>query len=144
TDKKIENVRQGHEVGEGDAGEKEKNSGEEEAGDGAALVLIESRRYEEPHLVQDDGRSHYDAEVDAELDQQAEVVGGAGVDELIGNAGGGERVLDWDGNDFDEVGSGEPAYGGTDAGGDQRIDDALAELDEMLKKSHLPARTVVG
>ena len=54
-----------------------------------------------------------------------------------------ECPLNWNGDEVDELGCDEPSDHGTDKYGDQRIDDALAQFNEVLEKRHL-APALIG
>src|SRR5262249_40483287 len=139
TDQEAQDARQGDEIAEGNAGEKEKNSGEQKAGDGAALVLVQRGRYEQPNLIKHIGRSENDAHVNAEGDDEIEVAGRVRVNQVRIEMGPFEGLAHRQSDPVDEIAGQIETGDSPDSDGDKRVDDAFAQLGEVLEKGHRAA-----
>ena len=90
---KIQHLRQQNEIRERDAAQKQKHGRNDEPGRRPPLVLVKPRRDKQPHLIKHPRHRQHNAQVDAQIDDQADVAGGAGVIELVVQMIGAQRRL---------------------------------------------------
>src|SRR5262249_46621412 len=83
TYQKVQHVRKGDEITEGDPREKQKDGGEKKTGNGASLVLVKGRSNKKPDLIEHYGRSQDNPKVYANRDNQVERPCRMGVDEFF-------------------------------------------------------------
>src|SRR5207247_9373865 len=83
TNQKVQEVRQHHEISEGNSREKKKNRRKQEPCNRAPLMLIESRGYKEPNLVKDVRRGHHNSQINTEGNEQAQVAGRVRVNQML-------------------------------------------------------------
>ena len=121
------------EVAEGRAADEEEAAEEDEGIRVALLVRVEAGGDEGPHLPQDVGRGHEDAHEEDHLHVEEERLRGAGEDELDLGERGAQRA----GQEVEDLDAPVPAQGEADAEGDRRVDEAHAQLLEVLEERHL-------
>ncbi len=102
-------------------------------------MLVKRRGHEEPDLVQHHRRRQHDADVDAEGDDQIKIAGGMRVNQFRIKVRVRKRLEHRARNEFDNVLRDVNADKRADANCNQRIDDARAQLNEVLEEGHLPA-----
>ena len=100
------------------------------------FVGVEPGRDEQPDLIHDHRRGEDDAGDQRDLDVEAEGFARLGVDHLA--AGRQQTARRAEQEVGDAVDEGEADHH-ADGDRQQRVDDALPELVEMLQKGHLPA-----
>ena len=125
-------------VAEPCAREEEHDGGGHEGDDVALLVGVHAGCDEEPDLIEDEGRGEDDAAVEGGLEVEVEWIGGVGVVE--GDVEVVERLLD-DAVEPDVKGVGDAEADEEIDGG---VDEALAELGEMLHEAHAGEFGAVG
>ena len=81
--KKSSIVRQHDEVAKRDSAQKQKHRRNDEARHRVALVLVKSRRDEQPNLIEHPRHREHDSQVQPQVNDQADVAGGAGVVKLV-------------------------------------------------------------
>src|SRR5258706_2609398 len=135
----LEDIGQCNEVSEGDSAQKEKHGGKKKTCDRAALVFIERWSHEEPYLVQHHGRSQHKADVDSQRDDEIKKSRGMRCYQLGIKVRIGERLQHGLGYKTDYVLTDVNAHKRANGNCNQRIDDPLAQLDQVLKERHLPA-----
>src|ERR1039458_2643354 len=99
-------------------------------------MLIKPRRNEQPNLVQDPGHSDHEAEINAEVYDQADVSGWIGVIELVVKMVGAQRLLHRLDDEVDEVFRDHEAEDHSDADRSHGADQAFAQLDKVVEKRH--------
>src|SRR2546422_788581 len=117
--------------------EEEDDPHRERRNDHAALALVEGGRQEPPDLIGDDRRGEQQPEHEGELQSDEERVGGAGEHQPpVGNQGR-DRPLEQ--ADDVEVLHDPPADQRAEDDGQQAIEDAPAQLLEMVEERHFAA-----
>src|SRR5260221_8100338 len=90
-------------ISEGDARQKQKYRGKQESSHRGFFIAIKRRRYKQPDLIQNHWRRHNNTHVNAEFDQQAQIIRRPGVIQLSFYAVSCQRTANGDGNDVDEL-----------------------------------------
>src|SRR5208337_1728499 len=126
----LERAGQNEEVPERRSGEEQADGGGHEGNDEALLFLVKARRDEQPYLVEDEGCGDNGAADERNLHVEVERVHGVGVIELDAELG--KRSLDEAVKPLAEIKGDEKPDGEIDGG----VNDALAELVEMLHEAH--------
>ena len=126
----IDHVRQHDVVHERAAGIEHERRGDEKRHEGALLVPIEARRHEQPDLHRDQRKAHDQRHERRQLHRDEEELEDVEDDDLVAV---GQRRLDQEREDrLGEVEGDEED--GEEA--DQRIDQALAQLDQVIEQRH--------
>ena len=107
-------------------------------------MLVQTRRNEQPDLIEHPRHRQHDAEINAEIDYQADVAGRARVVELVVEMIRAQSGLHRRHDEVDEALRNEQTDDHSGADADQRGDDPLAQFDQMVEKRHLRAGFFFG
>jgi len=107
-------------------------------------VLIKRGSNELPDLKEHPRRGEHNSDVNAAGDEEGHVPSGVRVDELRVEMSIGQSFHHRLDHQVDEMRRDDPANGGADDNGSEGVDDALAQLNQVLEKRHLSAGLFLG